>query len=91
MHRELTYNKWVKYIHDYQLNKYTQMDQDQFNKKLKKMLNANLDLIEKKHLTEDEVIEIVRLWYTNGMYEGILQDEDGLDLEEICEQLLYNK
>ena len=59
MHRELTYNKWVKYIHDYQLNKYTQMDQDQFNKKLKKMLNANLDLIEKKHLTEDEVIEIV--------------------------------
>ena len=90
MHRELTYNKWVKYIHDYQLNKYTQMDQDQFNKKLKKMLNANLDLIEKKHLTEDEVIEIVRLWYTNGMYEGILQDEDGLDLEEICEQLLYN-
>jgi hypothetical protein len=91
MHRELTYNEWVKYIHDYQLNKYTQMDQDQFNKKLKKMLNANLDLIEKKHLTEDEVIEIVRLWYTNGMYEGILQDEDGLDLEEICEQLLYNK
>ena len=22
MQRELTYNKWVKYIHDYQLNKY---------------------------------------------------------------------
>ena len=22
MNRELTYNKWVKYIHDYQLNKY---------------------------------------------------------------------
>ena len=25
MNRELTYDKWVKYIHDYQLNKYTQM------------------------------------------------------------------
>ena len=21
MHRELTYNKWIKYIHNYQLNK----------------------------------------------------------------------
>ncbi len=25
MNRELTYDKWVKYIHDYQLNKHTDM------------------------------------------------------------------
>ena len=26
MNRELTYNKWIKYIHDYQLNKNTEME-----------------------------------------------------------------
>ncbi len=26
MNRELTYNKWIKYIHDYQLNKNKQME-----------------------------------------------------------------
>ena len=25
MHRDLTYNEWIKYIHDYQLNKNKQM------------------------------------------------------------------
>ena len=28
MHRELTYDKWVKYIHDYQLNKNKQMERE---------------------------------------------------------------
>jgi hypothetical protein len=48
------------------------------------------DLIKEKVLTHKEVVEIVRLWYTNGMYANILQDEDGKDLEEICENILYN-
>lgn len=40
-------------------------------------------------LTEKQVLKIVLEWYTNGMYADILQDEDGRDLEEIIEQLLY--
>jgi len=28
MNRELTYNKWIKYIHDYQLNKIKIMKKD---------------------------------------------------------------
>tara|TARA_Y100001938_G_C7755725_1_gene266081 strand:- start:48 stop:203 length:156 start_codon:yes stop_codon:yes gene_type:complete len=48
------------------------------------------NLIKEKGLTHKEVVEIVRLWYTNGMYKDILQDEDGKDLEEICEDILYN-
>ena len=26
MHRELSYNEWIKYIHNYQLNKNTEME-----------------------------------------------------------------
>ncbi len=37
-----------------------------------------------KNLTDLEVWQVVLKWYTNGMYPDILQDEDGLDLEEIC-------
>jgi len=44
------------------------------------------NLIEKLKLTEQEVLSIVNEWYTNGMYKDILQDEDGNDLEEICER-----
>jgi hypothetical protein len=31
------------------------------------------------------VWHIVKKWYTEGMYPDILQDEDGTDLEEICD------
>jgi hypothetical protein len=41
--------------------------------------------IEENNLSELDVWNVVREWYTNGMYGDILQDEDGDDLEEICE------
>ena len=41
-----------------------------------------------KGLTKTEVWEVVMDWYTNGMYPYILQDENGIDLEEICEMHL---
>lgn len=41
-----------------------------------------------KGLTKTEIWEVVMDWYTNGMYPDILQDEDGKDLEEICEMHL---
>ena len=41
--------------------------------------------IEENNLSELDVWNVVREWYTNGMYGDILQNEDGSDLEEICE------
>ena len=35
-------------------------------------------------LTQLQVLRIVSEWYTNGMCPYILQNEEGLDLEEIC-------
>ena len=46
-------------------------------------------IIKKLKLTDEQVWLIVREWYTNGMYHDILEDEDGYDLEEICEIYLY--
>jgi hypothetical protein len=42
--------------------------------------------IEENNLSELDVWNVVREWYTNGMYGDILQNEDGSDLEEICER-----
>jgi len=50
-----------------------------------------MEIIKQKKLTSSEVWKIVLEWYTNGMYPGVLQDEDGKDLEEICELILYGK
>jgi len=44
------------------------------------------NLIKNLNLTEQEVISIVNEWYTMGLYADILQDENGNDLEEICER-----
>ncbi len=38
----------------------------------------------KSNISDQEVWQIVNMWYTQGMYAGILQDENGRDLEEIC-------
>jgi hypothetical protein len=46
-------------------------------------------IIEQKKLTEEEVLNIVLEWYTNGMCCDIFQSEDGTDLEEWVEQKLY--
>ena len=35
-------------------------------------------------LSKRQVIQIVSEWYTNGMYPDILQNEDGMDLEQVC-------
>ena len=41
------------------------------------------NLIKKYKLTTKEVLSIVHEQYVDGTYKDILQDEDGLDLEEI--------
>lgn len=45
-------------------------------------------LIKEKKLTELEVWTIVNEWYLDGMYRGLLHDEDGRDLEEICGHII---
>lgn len=48
------------------------------------------DLIKNLNLTELEVLQIVLEWYTRGYYADILLDEDGFELDEICETLIDN-
>ncbi len=44
------------------------------------------EIIKKYNLSEIEVLSIVHEWYTQGLYPDILLDEDGDELDEICEQ-----
>ena len=48
------------------------------------------NLIEELKLTEQQVVSIVAEWYQEGMYEGILQDENGNELCEITQDI-YDK
>jgi len=43
------------------------------------------EMIEKLKLSEIEVLSIVHEWYTQGLYSDVLLDEDGSELDEICE------
>ena len=47
------------------------------------MLDNDKSIIKEKNLSDSDVWNIVNEWYCNGMYPDILQDENGLDLEEI--------
>ena len=46
------------------------------------------NIIERLDLSEKEVLTIVSEWYQNGMYKGILQDENGNELCEITQDKL---
>jgi len=59
MNRELTYDKWVKYIHDYQLNKHTDM---------KKIYVDNSRFIE---LVDEIATQITETEFKKKTYEGI--------------------
>lgn len=43
-------------------------------------------IIKNLNLTYDEVLTIVKEWYTNGMCPDIFQNEEGEDLEEYIER-----
>mgnify|MGYP003621295092 FL=1 len=49
----------------------------------------NINLIRELNLTEYQVHKIVLEWYTNGMCPDIWQNEDGHDLEEYLEHMVY--
>ena len=51
-------------------------------------MDHSFNIIKQLGLSEIQILEIVRLWYTKGYYSDILQDENGSDLEEITETLI---
>ena len=56
-----------------------------------KELDYNENIIEDLGLTELEVLNIVSRWYTNGMMPDYIGDESGTQLDEIADDLFFEK
>ena len=56
-----------------------------------KELEYNENIIEDLGLTEMQVLNIISVWYTNGMMPDIIQNEDGLELDELVDYVFFNK
>ena len=54
-------------------------------------IDYNENIIEDLGLTELQVLNIVSVWYTNGMIPDILQNENGWELDEITDDLFFEK
>jgi hypothetical protein len=67
-YRELRYDKWVKYIHDYQLNKYIKVDSTLYN-----------FLIDDLKKLEDNVNELIENVYASGKEEQFADDIENID------------
>lgn len=51
-------------------------------------MNKEIKITQQKNLSEIEIWEVVKEWYTRGLYAPILQDHNGFDLEEICDDAI---
>lgn len=51
-------------------------------------MEENESIIENLKLTYEEVLTVVKEWYTNGMCPDIFESEEGEDLEEYIERQL---
>ena len=56
-----------------------------------KELEYNENIIEDLGLTEMQVLNIISRWYVNGMMPDIIQNEDGYELDELVDDLFFNK
>jgi hypothetical protein len=56
-----------------------------------KELEYNVNIIEDLGLTEMQVLNIVSRWYTNGMMPDIIQNGNGCELDEIADDLFFDK
>jgi|TARA_R110002020_G_scaffold388318_1_gene599015 hypothetical protein len=54
-------------------------------------IDYNENIIEDLGLTELQVLNIVSVWYTNGMIPDILQNSNGCELDEISDCLFFEK
>ena len=70
--KRLTYNEWVKYIHDYQLNKLNKMDKVE-NERLHNFLIDDLQKLEKN------VNEIIENVYASGKGRQFADDIENID------------
>tara|TARA_R110002020_G_scaffold247276_1_gene461216 strand:- start:97 stop:306 length:210 start_codon:yes stop_codon:yes gene_type:complete len=56
-----------------------------------KELEYNENIIKDLGLTEMQVLNIISVWYVNGMMPDIIQNEDGLELDELVDYIFFNK
>ena len=54
-------------------------------------IDYNENIIKDLGLTELQVLNIVSVWYTNGMIPDILQNSNGCELDEISDYLFFEK
>jgi hypothetical protein len=56
-----------------------------------KELEYNENIIEDLGLTEMQVLNIISVWYVNGMIPDYIGDENGTQLDEIADDLFFDK
>jgi hypothetical protein len=56
-----------------------------------KDIEYNKNIIEDLGLTEMQILNIISVWYVNGMMPDIIQNEDGYELDELVDMLFNNK
>ena len=56
-----------------------------------KDIEYNENIIEDLGLTEMQILNIISVWYVNGMMPDIIQNEDGYELDELVDMLFNNK
>ena len=55
-----------------------------------KELEYNENIIEDLGLTEMQILNIISVWYVNGMMPDIIQNEDGLELDELVDNIFWD-
>jgi hypothetical protein len=59
------------------------------NKKNMKEFEYNDKIIEDLGLTEMQILNIISVWYVNGMMPDIIQNEDGWELDELVDNRFW--
>jgi len=54
-----------------------------------KEFEYNDKIIEDLGLTEMQVLNIISIWYVNGMMPDIIQNEDGWELDELVDNRFW--
>ena len=55
-----------------------------------KELEYNDNIIKDLGLTEMQILNIISIWYVNGMMPDIIQNEDGFELDELVDGIFWH-
>ena len=55
-----------------------------------KEFEYNEKIIEDLGLTEMQILNIISVWYVNGMMPDIIQNEDGWELDELVDERFWS-